>query len=176
MAAQEVTNVRWDFSDHVVLITGAARGQGRAHALGFARAGADVVICDIGTPLPTVDYPLGTKEELEAVAEECRSLGVRCLAVTCDVGKSDQVRAMVDAAVAQYGQIDVLVNNAGVESVFHISELTEEAWDDLLNTNLKGVFLCSKYVSEHMIKGKDRLHRVNVQPGRPPEPGALLRR
>ena len=158
MAAQEVRNVRWDFNEEVVLITGAARGQGRAHALGFARAGADLVICDIGTRLPTVDYALGTKEQLEEVAEECRALGVRCLTVVCDVGKSVQVRAMVDAAIAEYGQIDVLVNNAGVESVFHISELTEEAWDDLVNTNLRGVFLCSKYVSEHMVKaGKGRI-------------------
>jgi SDR family mycofactocin-dependent oxidoreductase len=151
MTSRDVHNVRWDFSGQVALVTGAGHGQGRAHALGFAAAGADVVICDIGHQVSSVNYPLGTRDELEQVAKECRALGVRCLPVICDVRDRGQVQAMVAAAIGEFGRIDILVNNAGIESVRLVSEMSEDDWDEMIDTNLKGVFLCSKYVSEHMI-------------------------
>jgi NAD(P)-dependent dehydrogenase (short-subunit alcohol dehydrogenase family) len=152
--ARAVHNVSYDFSGEVVLVTGAGKGQGRSHALGFAAAGADLVICDIGTQMTSTNYQLGTREDLDAVAEECRALGARVLPVICDVRRSDQVRPMVQQAIDEFGKIDVLVNNAGIESVLSVAEMSEDAWDELLDTNLKGVFLCSKYVSEHMMQAR----------------------
>jgi NAD(P)-dependent dehydrogenase (short-subunit alcohol dehydrogenase family) len=154
---RDVANVTYDFSGEVVLITGAGRGQGKNHALNFAKAGADVVIADIGESLSTIPYDLATADELNAVAEEIEALGVRCQAAICDVRDSQQVQLMVDDAIKEFGKIDVLINNAGVESLPTVAEMTEEAWDQMIDTMLKGCFLCSKAVSAHMMeerKGK----------------------
>ena len=154
---REVKNVSWDFKGDVVLVTGAGHGQGRAHALGFARAGADVVIADIGHQVSSVNYPLATQDDLEQVARECETFGVRAIPIVADVRDRGQVEAMVQRAIQELGKIDVLVSNAGIESVRLVSEMTETEWDEMLDTNLKGAFLTSKYVSEHMMharKGK----------------------
>lgn len=154
---RDVANVTYDFGGEVVLITGAGRGQGKNHALNFAMAGADVVIADIGEPLSTVPYPLATSDDLNAVAAEIEALGVRCQAAICDVRDQNQVQTMVDDAIKEFGKIDVLINNAGVESFLSVAEMTEETWDQAIDTMLKGTFLCSKAVSEHMMerrKGK----------------------
>jgi len=147
-------NVRWDFSGTVVLITGAAQGQGRSHALAFAEAGADLVICDLpaGTELAGAPYPLGDPSKLDAVAGECRAHGARVVAVTCDVRDSDQVQAMVAAAIAEFGRIDVLVNNAGLVGVREVVDMPEQEWDALVGTNLRAIFVCCKYVAREMIK------------------------
>jgi len=153
---RHLRNITWDFSGEVVLITGAAQGQGRAHALCFAQAGADIVVCDLpaGSEIAGIDYDLGNPEKLEAVADECRSRGARVLAVTCDVRDVRQVKDMVAAAIAEFGKVDVLVNNAGLSGHNEVVDLPEQEWDDLVDTNLKGVFLCSKYVAREMIKAK----------------------
>jgi SDR family mycofactocin-dependent oxidoreductase len=154
---RDVGNVTYDFSGEVVLITGAGRGQGKNHALNFAKAGADLVIADIGQSLDSIPYPLASSEDLNEVAAEVEALGVKCQAAICDVRDSRQVQVMVDDAIAEYGKIDVLINNAGVESLPTVAEMTEEAWDEMIDTMLKGCFLCSKAVSAHMIekrKGK----------------------
>ncbi len=98
MAARPVQNVSYDFTDQVVLVTGAGRGQGRAHALGFAAAGADVVVCDRGADHAEVPYALATAEELEETARLVREAGRRCLAMACDVAEEEQVEALVAAA------------------------------------------------------------------------------
>jgi NAD(P)-dependent dehydrogenase (short-subunit alcohol dehydrogenase family) len=157
---REIRKVRWDFRGTVVLITGAAHGQGRSHARTFARAGADLVICDlpVGTRLPGAAYELGDRAQLDEVAEACRADGVRVLAVTCDVRESAQVKAMVAEAINEFGRIDVLVNNAGLAGVREVVDMPEEEWDTLVDTNLRGIFVCSKYVAREMIKaGKGKI-------------------
>jgi NAD(P)-dependent dehydrogenase (short-subunit alcohol dehydrogenase family) len=145
-----VNNIQWNFKDQVVVITGAARSQGRAHALSFARAGADVALLDICHNLDSVPWPMATEEDLNMVAKEVEALGVRALPIVCDVRKESEVKSAVDAVIDQFGKIDVLINNAGIYPFYSIFDLTEEAWDEVVDTVLKGVFLCSKHVAGHM--------------------------
>ena len=147
-------SVAYDFSGCVALITGGARGMGRAHAIGFARAGADVVVCDIAGPVETVPYELPGPSDLEALADEISSFGVRCVSRICDVRDELAVKELIGQSVAELGRIDVLVNNAGIESVSELSTMSEQTWDVMIDTHLKGSFLCSKHVSPHMIEAK----------------------
>ncbi len=144
--AREIRDVSYDYSSRVVLVTGAARGQGRAHALGFAAAGASVVACDIGADIETIPYALGTEEELNQVAVEVESLDARCLPIICDVRKPDQVEAMVAQAIAELGKVDILIHNAGVNSAVEIEEMSTEAWDAVMDTMLRGALNCAKAV------------------------------
>lgn len=159
---RDVANVTYDFSGQVVLITGAARGQGENHALCFARAGASVVVSDIGESIESVPYGLSSFDQLNEVAAKVEALGVRCQAAICDVRNADQVQTMVDDTVAEFGGINVLVNNAGIESVAYATELTEQAWDDMIDIHLKGSFLCSKAVAAHMIDAEKGGRIVNI--------------
>lgn len=153
---RELRNIRWDFRGEVVMITGAAQGQGRAHALAFAAAGATLALSDLpaGTRIAGINYNLGNPEKLAAVAAECRALGARVLALDCDVRDSAQVERMVAAAVQQFGRIDVLVNNAGLSGYNDVVNMSDEEWDDMLATNLRGVFVCSRSVAREMIKAR----------------------
>jgi SDR family mycofactocin-dependent oxidoreductase len=135
----------------VALITGAAHGQGRATALAFAREGAHVVALDVARPLDYPGYPLGTPGELEGLAGECRALGVDCLTAEADVRDDAAVSAAVRAAVERFGRVDVLFNNAGVCGYALAHELTEDAWDAMLDINLKGAWLVARRVIPHMI-------------------------
>jgi NAD(P)-dependent dehydrogenase (short-subunit alcohol dehydrogenase family) len=144
--AREIRDVKYDYSGRVVLVTGAARGQGRAHALGFAAAGASVVACDIGSDMEGIPYALGTEEELKAVAAEVESLDARCLPLVCDVRKADRVEATVGEAIAELGKIDILIHNAGVNSAAEIDEMSEETWDAVMDTQLRGAANCAKAV------------------------------
>jgi SDR family mycofactocin-dependent oxidoreductase len=152
MSPRQIKNVSYDFSGQVVLITGAARGQGRSHALAFAQAGADVVISDICAQIDSIEYPMATSEDLKGVAAMVEALGVRCLARECDVRDPEQVGALVDAAISTFGRIDVLINNAGIDTVLYIADLGVQAWDDMVNTNLRAAYLTSQAVSRAMIE------------------------
>jgi len=149
-----IRQVSWDFSGTVVVITGAARGQGRAHALAFARAGADLVLADAPKPMETIPYGLSSLAELEATAGDCRAAGAKAVAVACDVRDAEQVDAMVGTAIAEFGRIDVLVGNAGVCSVRDIVDMTEQMWDEIHDTNVKGVFLTTRAVARRMIEAR----------------------
>jgi NAD(P)-dependent dehydrogenase (short-subunit alcohol dehydrogenase family) len=129
--------------NRVAIVTGAAKGMGRAVAEGFAKEGAKVTIADVD---------LAAAEDVVRAIE---ATGGQALAVKCDVSKSDQVKAMVDATVAKFGKLDILVNNAGGVIGKHgkptnLEVLTEEAWDTVVDINLKGVFLCCKEAVPHM--------------------------
>jgi NAD(P)-dependent dehydrogenase (short-subunit alcohol dehydrogenase family) len=155
---RDFKQVRFDFSGEVVVVTGAARGQGRAHALAFAEAGADVVVSDIGHNLDTLFYEMSSNEQLEQVAEEIRALGVRALPVVCDVRDDAQVKALFEATIAEFGKVDIVVANAGVAGIVEVTEMTEAQWDELVDTNLKGVFLTAKYAAQRMkAAGKGRI-------------------
>jgi NAD(P)-dependent dehydrogenase (short-subunit alcohol dehydrogenase family) len=133
-----------------VVITGGGRGQGRAHALGFAAAGADIVICEPDKGMTTAPYELGGSEELNATAADVEALGARCLPAICDVRDRIQVEAMFGDALTEFGRVDVLINNAGISSLPSVAEMTELEWDEMLDTGLKGVFLCSQAATRAM--------------------------
>lgn len=126
----------------VVVVTGASKGLGRAMALGFAEAGADVVVAS------------RKLEPCERVAAEIRALGRRALAVSCHVGDWDQCGALIDATAAEFGRIDVLVNNAGIAPVPpSLLEVTEDLFDKTIGVNLRGPLRLTALAAEHMTRG-----------------------
>lgn len=144
-------DVAWDFSDRVVLITGAARGQGAEHARAFAQCGADLVLVDICDDLDHLAYGLGTREELEAVADEVRSYGADCLTSVCDVRSAAQVDQAVAAALARHGRVDVVVSNAGIAGRAPVVDMPLEQWVQGLEVNLRATYYLCRSVAPHMI-------------------------
>jgi len=136
----------------VALVTGAARGQGRAIALALARDGADVVACDVAADRPTVPYTLGTPSDLEETARLVRETGRRCLPVRADAASP----ADMDAAVARAGELGalrVVCANAGVISFGRSWELSEAQWDQVVATNLKGAWATCRAAVPRLIEG-----------------------
>ncbi len=133
----------------IAIVTGAGRGIGRATALAFAREGGQLVLA------------ARTTSEIDAVAEEVRSLGREALAVATDVSKKADVDAMVQQTLHRFGRVDILVNNAGVAVHKPIPDIHEEDWDLNINVNLKSVFLCTQAVFSHMCR-QGSGHIVNV--------------
>jgi len=131
-----------DLSNKVAIVTGSARGIGKAIALKLAEVGADVVVNDIPA----------ASEALKATANEIKALGRKSLALTADVSSSEDVNKFIEAAAAQLGRIDILVNNAGVTRDQLIMRMTDEEWDTVLNIDLKSAFLCSRAVIRYMMK------------------------
>jgi NAD(P)-dependent dehydrogenase (short-subunit alcohol dehydrogenase family) len=126
----------------IAIVTGGGQGMGRAIALALAREGADVVI-----------YDMNLDRAKNAVAE-VKSLGRQALAIKCDVSNSEEVRQATKQVLDKFHKIDILVNNVGVTKKCPPEELTEDIWDQTINTNLKGTFLCSQAVGKIMIKQK----------------------
>jgi SDR family mycofactocin-dependent oxidoreductase len=126
----------------VAFITGAARGQGRAHAIRLAEEGADVIGVDVCADIDTVEYSLGSEEEMEETAELIKQTGRRALMRKADVRSSRQLREAVAAGIAAFGHIDIVVANAGIATfgVDWTDEEMEAAWDDVIAVNLTGVW------------------------------------
>lgn len=135
----------------VAIITGGARGNGLAAAKCMAAEGADIVIADICENMNTLPYDLATPEVMAGAVKEIEAMGRKALGIKCDVRKAADVEAMVKQVMDTCGKIDILVNNAGNSSMIAISEMSEETWDEVLDTHLKGMFLCCRYVLPHMI-------------------------
>ena len=125
----------------VALVTGASRGIGRAIALELARQGANVA----------VNYA-GNEAKANEVVETIRSLGREAFAVQADVACAEDVERMVKTVLDQFGRLDILVNNAGITRDNLLMRMKEEEWDAVINTNLKGVFLCTKAATRTMMK------------------------
>ena len=128
-------------SEKTAIVTGGSRGIGRAVCLELARQGINVVLCYAGNA-----------EKAEQTAAQCEALGVKALAVRCDVADAADVKALVDTAIRAFGRIDILVNNAGITRDGLLMMMKEEDFDAVLDTNLKGAFLCLKAVSRAMMK------------------------
>jgi SDR family mycofactocin-dependent oxidoreductase len=143
-----------ELAGRVAVVTGAANGQGRAAALALAREGAHVVALDVARPLAYPAYALGTPDGLASLAAECGRLGVGCLTFAADVREDTAVSVAVAAAAEHFGRIDVLFNNAGICAYGLAHELTEEAWDAMLDINLKGAWLVARRVIPHLIARK----------------------
>jgi NAD(P)-dependent dehydrogenase (short-subunit alcohol dehydrogenase family) len=135
----------------VALVTGGRRGIGRAIALALAEAGADVSLGD-----RVID-----DGALEGVAEEVKKLGRRSLAVQTDITKKAEVDSLVQKTVAELGTIDILVNNAAMNIRAPLLELNEEGWDKVINTDLKGYYLCAQAAGKIMVKQK-RGNIINI--------------
>ncbi len=128
-------------NNKTVLVTGAGQGIGRGIALAFAREGYQVVISDIN------------EVNLSLVSKEITDLGVKNLIIKCDVSKKSEVDEMINRVVKEMGSLDVLVNNAGIYPFTPFIEMTEEAWDKVIDVNLKSVFLCSQAAAKVMPLG-----------------------
>jgi NAD(P)-dependent dehydrogenase (short-subunit alcohol dehydrogenase family) len=134
------------------LITGGARGFGRAMALLFAREGADVAVADIARELGSDRIEgMATQDDLERTVGEVEAVGRLAAGIQADVTKADDCKRMAETAIEALGRIDILCANAGVFSLAPALELTEDEWDTVMAVNLKGVWLTTKYVAEHMI-------------------------
>ncbi|PGY10809.1 3-oxoacyl-[acyl-carrier-protein] reductase [Bacillus sp. AFS031507] len=123
------------------LVTGASRGIGREIALELARQGANVA----------VNFS-GSEAKANEVVDEIKALGREAFAVKCDVSNSGEVAEMVKGTIDRFGKLDILVNNAGITRDNLLMRMKEEEWDDVININLKGVFLCTKAVTRQMMK------------------------
>ncbi|HTX01158.1 MAG TPA: mycofactocin-coupled SDR family oxidoreductase, partial [Acidimicrobiales bacterium] len=132
------------------LVTGAARGQGRSHAVALAAEGAAVVACDIAAQIGSVPYPMATKDDLDCTVELVRRSGGRCVGRVADVRDSAQVDDLVASTVADLGRLDVLVANAGICGYLRFAEIGNEAWQDMIETNLVGTFRCMRAVLPQM--------------------------
>jgi SDR family mycofactocin-dependent oxidoreductase len=141
-----------DFAGKVAFVTGAAHGQGRAVSLALASRGAKILAFDIARPLPDPGYPMGTAGDLASLREECRGAGGECNAFEGDVRDGSAVARAVQAAIETWGAIDILFNNAGICSYGLAHELTEDAWDAMIDINLKGCWLVAKHVIPGMIE------------------------
>src|ERR1700738_1915184 len=131
-----------ELSGQAAIVTGAGRGIGRATALELARMGADIVVAELD------------QANAEGTASELRSLGRRALVVQTDVTSRDDLRAMAERTLAEFGRIDTLVNNAGIYRAATTLDVTEEHWDAIMNINAKAVFFATQAVLPTMIAQK----------------------
>jgi SDR family mycofactocin-dependent oxidoreductase len=135
-----------ELAGRVALVTGAAHGQGRATALALATEGAAIVALDVAQPLGYPGYAMGSDAELQSLVAACIAAGAPCAAFTGDVRDDAAVTRAVDGAMKRFGRIDILFNNAGICAYGLAHELTEEAWDTMLDINLKGAWLVARRV------------------------------
>jgi SDR family mycofactocin-dependent oxidoreductase len=139
------------FQGQVVFITGAAHGMGRSHALAFARAGANLVLCDACRQYSTVPYSLAQPQELEELVTEIKQLGVAVVAAQVDVTQLAAMQNLVEQAEGKLGPIDIVVANAGLYSFAPSWELSEQQWDETINVDLKGVWVTCKVCIPSML-------------------------
>ena len=148
----------------VAIVTGAGRGGrgiGRGIALALAEAGADVVI----TARTNI-------ADAEAVADAVNGIGRRGLAIACDVAKTDSVDALFERTVAERGRVDILVNNAGITKDGLLLRMTDDAWDAVIEANLKGTFVCTRAAAKRMLKQKSgRIINITSVMGQIGNPG-----
>ncbi|NLX93669.1 MAG: mycofactocin-coupled SDR family oxidoreductase [Clostridiales bacterium] len=143
-----------EFKNKTVFITGAAKGQGRGVALAFAKEGANIIAFDLGEKLCYPAYNRSCSGDLCTLKEDVEALGAQIEIFAGDVRHADDIMAAVDAGIKRFGTIDVLFNNAGICAYGLSWELSEDEWDTMMDINLKGTWLVSKYVVPHMIEQK----------------------
>jgi SDR family mycofactocin-dependent oxidoreductase len=148
-----VSGVSGALQGRVAFITGAARGQGRAHAIRLAREGADIIALDICAPVSeSITYPAATPEELAETVRAVEAEGRKVLAREVDIRDDAALRQLVSDGVEQFGRLDILVANAGVLSWGRVWELTDEQWDAVIGVNLSGTWRSLRAVIPAMIE------------------------
>ncbi len=141
---------KFKLDNKVAIVTGAAQGLGKSIAIGLAEAGADIVIVDI-------NYQLAQK-----TAQEIGKIGGRTLAYQADVTNEDQLTDMLEDVLGQFDRIDILVNNAGICKHIAAEKMDVKDWQNVLDVNLTGVFLCSKVVALYMLENKQEGSIINM--------------
>ena len=129
--------------EKTALVTGAGRGIGKAIAIALAKEGMNVV----------VNYN-GSADKAEETAAAIRELGVKAKTVKCNVADFDECKKMIDEVIAEFGRIDVLVNNAGITRDGLLMKMSEDDFDSVININLKGAFNTTKHISKYLLKQK----------------------
>jgi (+)-trans-carveol dehydrogenase len=137
----------------VAFVTGAARGQGRSHAVRLAAEGADIIAVDICAQVGSVPYAMATPEDLAQTVKEVEALDRRMVATRADVRDFGAVQAALDDGVAQLGRLDIVSANAGIASFGQAAELDETTWQDVIDINLTGVWHTCKAAVPHLIGG-----------------------
>lgn len=132
----------FDLTGQVAIVTGGGRGLGEQFATGLAEAGAHVIVCS------------RKLESCESVSEKIKELGVESLAIQCDIRNQEDVKNVVDTVIAQFGKIDIVVNNSGATWGSKVEEMPLEAWQKVLQTNVTGTFLMAQEAGKHMIHAK----------------------
>jgi (+)-trans-carveol dehydrogenase len=134
----------------VAFITGAARGQGRSHALRLAQEGADIIAIDIAAQIGSVPYDMATPADLAETVRQVEALDRRIVATQADVRDYDALKKAVDDGVAQLGRLDIVSSNAGIASYGTIEEITDEAWKDMIDVQLTGMWHAVKATIPHL--------------------------
>jgi SDR family mycofactocin-dependent oxidoreductase len=134
----------------VAFITGAARGQGRSHAIRLAQEGAAIIAVDLTGQIDTVPYPMSTPDDLAQTVKEIEALDRRIVATQADVRDYGAVKAALDAGVAELGRLDIVSANAGIFSFGTMEELDEQHWQDMIDVNLTGVWHAAKAAIPHL--------------------------
>src|SRR5437868_3477639 len=138
----------------VAFITGAARGQGRSHAITLAREGADIIAVDLCAQIGSVPYPMATPEDLAETVKEVEAAGRRIVATQADVRDYDAVKQALDDGVAQLGRLDIVSANAGITSYDRAEDLAEQTWQDVIDVNLTGEWHAAKAAIPHLRAGR----------------------
>lgn len=156
----------------VALITGGARGQGRSHAVTFAREGANIVICDLVSQIETVPYPMSHPDDMDETVKLVEEHDKRCVAIQADVRDTDQMAGVVERALSEFGQIDILIANAGIVAPVPFADISDQAWSDMLETDLTGVFKSIRAVVPHMVERRSgRIIATSSMVGKTGVPG-----
>src|SRR6201997_2687414 len=134
----------------VAFITGAARGQGRSHAVTLAREGADIIAVDIAKQVDSVPYPMATADDLAETVKQVEALDRRIVASEADVRDYGAVKAALDDGVAQLGRLDIVSANAGIFSFGTLADMDETTWQDMIDINLTGVWHAVKATIGHL--------------------------
>lgn len=133
-----MNNNLFNLKDKVAVVTGASSGLGKRAAIAYANYGADVILL------------ARRLEKLEEVKQEITKIGRACLTIKCDITKEEEVKEAVNTIINKFGHIDILLNNAGIAIKGGVVTLEESEWDKSFNTNVKGIYLMSKYIVPHM--------------------------
>jgi len=144
-----------EFNNKTVFITGAAKGQGKAVALAFAKEGANIIGFDLGSPIAYPAYNNSSSSDLEKLKQGAEALGAKAVVFSGDIRNAADVEKAVAGGAGKFGGIDVLFNNAGICAYGKAHELSESEWDAMIGINLKGAWLAAKYVIPYMIKQKN---------------------
>jgi SDR family mycofactocin-dependent oxidoreductase len=136
----------------VAFVTGAARGQGRSHALRLAEEGADIIAVDLCGPVPNLQYSHATEEDLQETVRQVEALDRRIVARKADVRDEQAMKSVIDEGVAELGHLDIVVANAGICIIAEWDNVTPEIWNETISTNLTGVWNTVRLTAPHLIK------------------------